>query len=262
MIKFLKGLIIGISFTIPGVCSALTAMLLSVYNELLEIIESFYKPRILLKNLCFILGIIIWICLSIIIISFLFNSYEKYLTIYFFGLSIGGAILLIKKNRGLDFKGIVVLFTGLVLSILPSLLNMSSNNNGNLFFISIGGFLSSLAFIMPGISGSMLLLTLGIYEKIISSISMILKMFVVGIDYSSLLICMVFIISFIVGTIFFARIIGKVINNYEKIFIEFCIGLLIGTIAILFFNVYMCDIRIYFKILFCILGIATIKFLG
>ena len=171
-------------------------------------------------------------------------------------------ILLIKKNRGLDFKGIVVLFTGLVLSILPSLLNMSSNNNGNLFFISIGGFLSSLAFIMPGISGSMLLLTLGIYEKIISSISIILKMFVVGIDYSSLLICMVFIISFIVGAIFFARIIGKVINNYEKIFIEFCIGLLIGTIAILFFNVYMCDIRIYFKILFCILGIATIKFLG
>ena len=92
--------------------------------------------------------------------------------------------------------------------------------------------------------------------------SMILKMFVVGIDYSSLLICMVFIISFIVGAIFFAGIIGKIMNNHEKTFIEFCIGLLIGTIAILFFDVYMCDIRIYFKILFCILGIATIKFLG
>ena len=128
MIKFLKGLIIGISFTIPGVCSALTAMLLSVYNELLEIIESFYKPRILLRNLCFIIGIIVGICLSIIIISFLFNSYERYLTSYFLGLSIGGTILLIKKNRGFDLKGIVILLTGLVVSILPLLFNVSTNN--------------------------------------------------------------------------------------------------------------------------------------
>ena len=51
-------------------------------------------------------------------------------------------------------------------------------------------------------------------------------------------------------------------KNTEKKFIEFCIGLLIGTIVILFYVIFKSDIKIYLKFIFCILGITTIKFLG
>lgn len=262
MIKFLKGLIIGVSFTIPGVCSALTAMLLSTYDELLEIIEGFYKPRVLLKNIFLIVGIIVGICLSIVIMSFLFNSYEKYLIVYFLGLSIGGVYSLLKKNKYLDLKGLVIVGLGIIVAIAPACLNIDNKENGNLLFISIGGFISSLAFIMPGISGSMLLLTLGIYEEIINALSVSLQVLKIGIKSDSIIICIVFLVSFIIGAIVFVRIIGKILEKHEKKFIEFCIGLLIGTIVILFYVIFKSDIKIYLKFIFCILGIITIKFLG
>ena len=89
MSKLLKGLIIGISFVVPGVCSALTAMILSVYEDLLNVIENFYKPKILIKNIMFIVGILLGIILSVVVISFLLNDYKSYLMIYFFGLTLG-----------------------------------------------------------------------------------------------------------------------------------------------------------------------------
>ena len=228
----------------------------------LEIIESFYKPRILLRNLCFIIGIIVGICLSIIIISFLFNSYERYLTSYFLGLSIGGTILLIKKNRGFDLKGIVILLTGLVVSILPLLFNVSTNNNGNLFFISVGGFLSSLAFIMPGISGSMLLLVLGVYDIIIISMSDIFNFYINGMNYNSLIICIVFGFSFFIGAVFFSKIIKKLIRDYKQIFLTISLGLLIGMLCVMSFDILQSNINSFLMILISCIGIITIKFFG
>ena len=82
---------------VPGVCSALTAMILSVYDDLLNVTEHFYKPKVLIKNMMFILGILLGVFVAVVVISFLLKDYKAYLMIYFFGLTLGGTVNLFKK---------------------------------------------------------------------------------------------------------------------------------------------------------------------
>lgn len=262
MIKLLKGLIVGISFTIPGVCSALTAMLLNVYGELLDITERFYKPKVIIKHLLFILGILLGIVISIVVISLLLKEYREYLTIYFFGLAVGGANSLFKKVSLCKLKNITVLILGLILTILPLFIKNSSFSNDNLLMISFSGFISSLAFIMPGISGSMLLLIFGVYDTIIKALYDVLQLLTLDVNYQAIIIVIVFIISFSVGMIFFSKVIKKVLSKYEEIFLIFSLGLLLGTIGVLFIDILNNNTNLLIMFLFSIMGIITIKFLG
>lgn len=261
MIKLLKGFIIGISFTIPGVCSALTAMILSVYEELLEITGHFYKPKVLIKNLFFIIGVILGIVFAVITLSFLFKDYRGYLIIYFFGLALGGFIAMLKKVSFDSVKRYLFLILGMLVSAFPIICHFKNSQNSNLLVISISGFISSLAFIMPGISGSMLLLAFGVYEVIINALSNTFCFFINGVN-SSIIIVLTFLVSFSLGTIFFSKIIKKILSNYEQNFLLFSLGLLIGTVIFLFVEIVNIEVSIFIILLISILGILTTKVLG
>lgn len=262
MSKLLKGLIIGISFVVPGVCSALTAMILSVYDDLLNVIENFYKPKILIKNIMFIVGILLGIIFSVVVISFLLNDYKSYLMIYFFGLTLGGTISLFKKVSLKSFKKYVIIILGLFISITPMCLGIEGKYNNNLLVIGISGFISSLAFIMPGISGSMLLLIFGVYDIIIISMSDIFSLYTNGINYQSIMICVVFVISFIIGAVFFSKVIKKILVSHEQDFLIISLGLLIGMICTMSVDIFKTEINIFLIILISSIGVLTIKFLG
>jgi putative membrane protein len=262
LIKLLKGLIIGISFVVPGVCSALTAMILSVYDDLLNVTEHFYKPKVLIKNMMFILGILLGVFVAVVVISFLLKDYKAYLMIYFFGLTLGGTINLFKKVSLNSFGKSVIFILGILISIIPICLNMDDKNNSNLLTIGVSGFISSLAFIMPGISGSMLLLVLGVYDIIIISMSDIFNFYINGMNYNSLIICIVFGFSFFIGAVFFSKIIKKFLRDYKQIFLTISLGLLIGMLCLMSFDILQSNINSFLMILISCIGIITIKFFG
>lgn len=257
---FAKGFLIGVSSTIPGVCSALVAMFLNSYNSMLEVIEKFYNPKILIKNFTFVLGIILGIISCIIGLSLIFDNYEFILKIFFLGLAIGGLISMSKKTLPIKFVDLLIIMLGILLSLIPEILSQNSTNNFNIIVLILGGFLSALAFIMPGISGSLLLLTLGIYQIIIDSFSDIFQIFIKTPPMTSVYNCLIFIISFIVGAVVFAKIIKKVIKKKELVFLKFCLGLLLGTVIILLCEVWVYNLNIILKIFICGVGILIMKF--
>lgn len=247
---------------VPGVCSALTAMILSVYEDLLSVIEHFYKPKVLVKNIIFVIGIILGIVVAIVVMSFLLKDYKAYLIIYFFGLTLGGTIKLFKKISLNCGKKYIFLLLGLLISIMPICLNIEDNYNSNLLVIGISGFISSLAFIMPGISGSMLLLVLGVYDIIIVSMSDVLNLYINGINYESLLICVIFGVSFGLGAIFFSKVIKKILTSQEQNFLIVSFGLLLGMICIMSLELFKTGVNIFLLMLLTSIGVLTIKFLG
>lgn len=254
--KFFKGFLVGFSFIVPGVCSALVSMILGVYSILLEIIEYFYKIKVIKKHLFFISGIVLGIITLILGMSFLFKENQNLLEIFFLGLAIGGFINLFKKVKPLKPVDFLIIIGGILLTIMPELLIHNSTKQNHLIMIIIGGFLSSLAFIMPGISGSLILLMLGIYPVIINSFSSLLLM---SLDRSSVIIVLLFGISFVLGAVLFSKLINKIINKYEKSFLKFCLGLLIGTISIILWKVIKIDYNIFIKIIIVFIGVIFIK---
>ncbi len=260
MKQFAKGFLIGVSFTIPGVCSALVAMFLNSYDSMLEVIEKFYNPKIIIKNFLFILGIILGIILCIMGMSLIFENYESILKIFFLGLTIGGLISIIRKTLPNKVVDLLIIMFGILLSLIPEILSQNSTNNFSILVLILGGILSSFAFIMPGISGSLLLLTLGIYQIIIDSFSDIFQIFTMTPPRSSVYNCLIFIISFVIGAIVFAKIIKKIIKKNELIFLKFCLGLLLGTILIFIREVWAYDLNIFFKVFICTLGVLIMKF--
>ncbi len=263
-IKFLKGFLIGFSLLIPGVCSALVSMALYEYQTLLEVIENFYKISKIKKHGFFIFGILSGIVAVIIGVAYLFKEYQVLLELFFLGLAIGGAIKLSKMIQYIKIVDFMVIIVGILLSIIPEIINQSTNiqtltNNANLLFIIIGGILSSLAFIMPGVSGSMILLSLGIYPLIITSFSSCLKIFIVTPNINSIIISISFLISFVLGALLFSKLINKIINKYENLFMKFCLGLLIGSIIIILINVLYFKLSIVMKIVIILMGIFVMK---
>ena len=260
MKQLIKGFLIGISSAIPGVCSALVAMSINAYQTLLEVIEKFYSLKVIFKHLMFLVGIVLGLITCIISMSLMFDNCEKFLKIFFLGLAIGGFLNL--KRKIIEYKKVdfMIIMLGILLSLFPQVLSLNSTNNYSVVILIIGGCLSSLAFIMPGISGSLILLTLGIYQVVIDSISEVLQIFIKLPTEVSIINSTLFIISFVVGAVVFAKIIKNFIIKNEKLFLKFCLGLLIGTIAILFIEI--CEIRfnIILGIIICLSGIVVMKF--
>ena len=85
MKKILKGIIVGISCLLPGVCSGLVAITLNVYNDLLEIGSGYYKIKVLIKNVLLLMGMLIGIILTILILTSLNENYPFLVNASFIG---------------------------------------------------------------------------------------------------------------------------------------------------------------------------------
>ncbi|MBQ8472088.1 MAG: DUF368 domain-containing protein [Bacilli bacterium] len=257
--RFIKGFILGISEGIPGFCSAILAMFLGVYEELLEVISGFYKVKILLKNLPFLIGMLLGLITIVIGMAYIINQAEDILKLFFLGLMISGLFNLKKKvNFKNNEKNWIFLF-GILFSILPEIMPQGSTSN-NYLLIIIGGLISALGFILPGISGSLILLTMGIYPTIINSLSNVFKIFVKLPMNADLIISLLFLISFVLGAIVFSKLIKRFIQKKENMFLKFCMGLILGSTLIMLIECYYLSINVFIKIILIMFGILIMNF--
>ena len=189
-ILFLKGMAMGISDLIPGISGGTIALLLGIYKNFISSLKSInYKSFIYLirldfkklnnqLNLCFLLPVFFGILLSIFIfsslISFLLLDYKILLFSFFFGLIFFSSIRLVsnlKPSSTLDF---LTVFVGLVIGLSFFFVSSISTSN-SIFSIFLAGFIAISAMLLPGISGSYILLILGKYEFMLDSISSFFK---------------------------------------------------------------------------------------
>ena len=233
-ILFLKGMAMGISDLIPGISGGTIALLLGIYKDFISSLKSInYKSFIYLVrldfkklnnqlNLCFLLPVFFGILSSIFIfsslISFLLLDYKVLLFSFFFGLIFFSSIRLIsglKPTSTLDF---LTVFVGLVIGLSFFFVSSLSTSN-SIFSIFLAGFIAISAMLLPGISGSYILLILGKYEFMLDSIS--------SFNWINILI---FSLGAITGIFSFSKMIHYLLKNYYRSTIFFLSGLMMGAL--------------------------------
>lgn len=246
LLLILKGFILGIANIIPGVSGGTLAMTMGIYEDIIKSISSILKtPK---KSLKLLLHLGIGAVLSILILSKLLNytltNYAFATTLFFIGLIVGGFPLLLKKAKGHKVSlGYLLSFLSttslvIILRLLQTSENIVSLNNVSLFTIIIlllVGMLAASTMVIPGVSGSFVLMLIGFYKPILNTISNITKINLLG---HNLLILVPFGIGVLLGIVLTAKLIEYLLKKYEIYTYYGIYGFILASILVLILNVY------------------------
>ncbi|MDD2435182.1 MAG: DUF368 domain-containing protein [Bacilli bacterium] len=182
---FIKGVVIGSTMMVPGVSGGTMALILGIYDDLIHSISSFFKD--VKKNLSFLMVVGIGGLLGLISISFIVDyglkNFEYPVKFLFLGIVIGGMPVLFKEadTKEKHWSDYLYAVIGVLIILLFSLFNSEtsvidlSDLGGTIQVLTlfITGIVIAIALILPGISTSFLLLTLGLYEPLLEAIKTI-----------------------------------------------------------------------------------------
>jgi len=240
LINFIKGFILGISNVIPGVSGGTMAVSMGLYELILSSIGNFFKDikGNFIKLLPIILGILVAIVSTSKLVTYALTNYKAQTLCLFIGLIFGGVSLIMKKIKGKGSKinyliFFIVFFFVISLNFLKTgLIEISFTNMGiiDYLLLLLIGFIASSAMVIPGISGSFILMVLGYYDKIIYTVSTITDFSKLG---SNLLILVPFGIGVIIGIVFMAKLITNLIKKYETKTYFAIMGFVLSSVVVL-----------------------------
>ena len=217
----IKGFFVGIANIIPGVSGGTLAITLGIYEELIEAISHFFKK--IKSNIKFLIPIGIGAFTAIVIGSRIIEiSLEKYTLptlLFFTGLILGGMPMLfgkIKKNiRGshaLIFLAPFVVVIGIMFLKSGNVFVLVDFDAWGYFKLFLVGMIAAATMIIPGISGSFMLMVMGYYEPIINAINEFTSF---NNLWNNFWILMPFGIGVLLGIIVIAKIIEFLFQKFE-----------------------------------------------
>lgn len=243
IIEIIKGIFIGIANIIPGVSGGTLAVSMGVYSKIIDAVNNLRKD---LKNsiktlLPYGVGIIIGIAALSFIISFLFENYEMPTISCFIGLVLGGVPLILNKvkDEKVKYTHIISFILMLAVIIVPTLIAIETPaitqiemNFINIIILIGLGMISAGAMVIPGVSGSMILMMLGYYNLILNTISSSIKS-LAQLDFGGLLngslILLPFAIGIVAGVIIISKIIAKLLRKYPNATHWGILGLIVAS---------------------------------
>ena len=233
---FIKGFIIGIAKIIPGVSGAMIAVSFSIYDKLIDAITHFFDDW--KKNIKFLLvfggGIVLSIvCFSNIVRYFIGNYYFVTMML-FIGLIVGGTYSF-SRDIEYGFKNEIIILFVVFLVMFISLNNISNsyvlqgNYMDNIMFF-IGGVIEVFASIVPGISGTALLMLIGIYDNVLMLFSNIFDLTYV---IDNIMLYISYGIGIVISFIICSLGISYLLKKYRKLLDTIVFGLCISSILLL-----------------------------
>jgi len=241
--QLIIGFTIGGGMILPGVSGGVLAVVFGIYEKLIDAVLNFFKDW--KKHLVFLLPILIGVVIGVItfgrVLSFVFQDYPMEAGFTFIGLILGGIPVLFNKIKTRDTKKINMLMLGLAfaLSLLLFVLGKNtfdinfSNYMGSEYTFSILLFITGIIYIsgkiIPGISGSFLLMLVGMYEYTLDIVS---RPFALTSSEQMQLIPI--FLGVIVGALLLLRLMNKLINEYHNDTYSAIIGFVIGSIAAIY----------------------------
>ena len=224
----------GIAEIIPGVSGGTIAFITGIYEELIYSIKSVdlkaikLFSQLQLRNfwkhingnflITLVSGMVISILLFSRIISYLLDFHPFKIWGLFFGLIIASAIFILKKIDSFNFLTYLSLIFGLLLASYISLVSPTTTSNSSISIFTSGAIAIS-AMILPGISGSFILVFLSKYEFILNAL-----------NEFNFEVLSIFILGCIFGLVFFSRIITFLFNRFSSVVISLLVGFLFGSL--------------------------------
>lgn len=242
MIKnILKGIVIGLANVIPGVSGGTMMVSMGIYDKLIHCITHLFSE--LKKSIQFLLPIFIGIGIAVVVvpfgIEFLFAQYPFQTNLLFIGLIVGGLPAVWKKVKGTSVKiGYIIAclaFFALVAGL--ALVGETEGNAADLSFSLVSviklfgiGVIASATMVIPGVSGSMVLLLLGYYHPVLETITNFIKA-VLAFDMNGILAGIGILLPFGIGVVAGIFVIAKIIEIIFEKFPLYAYWAIIGLIV-------------------------------
>ncbi|HPW65688.1 MAG TPA: DUF368 domain-containing protein [Salinivirgaceae bacterium] len=235
---FIKGIGMGAANVIPGVSGGTIAFITGIFERLVNALKSFNLTAIKLfftgkfkkfaehTDLYFLISVFLGVGISIItfakLLQYLFEHYEVMVWAYFFGLILASVYYVGKTISKWTWSVITLFILGFVIAFAFTMLTPARETNTvpyNLF----AGAIAACAMILPGLSGSFVLLLLGNYQLImIESVS--------NFDFTVLI---PVVIGAVLGLIAFSYFLSWVFAKYKDQTISLLTGFILGSLAII-----------------------------
>ncbi|EHM57092.1 DUF368 domain-containing protein [Staphylococcus aureus] len=242
-INILKGFAMGTSDLVPGVSGGTIALLLGIYNQFIASISGIFSRRFW-PSFTFLIPIIIGMLLAMGSLSNLFNyllSQHHIPTMFFFGgLIIGILPYLLKiSNYKTSFttKHYMMVIAGIAILMVITLMNNGDKHAGETLTLSTGliikyfiaGMCASSAMLLPGISGSFMLLVFGVYGTVMLAISEVVKL-----NFTGLPILLAVGFGVLAGFIISSKIIQYFLTHHKLMTFALIIGFVVGSLFAVF----------------------------
>lgn len=254
----LKGIAIGIGNAIPGVSGGTIAVVTKIFDRLIEAITPNIKK--LIKNMPFLIpvgiGMVIGIFLTAIALDYLFEIYYVPTQLLFLGLILGSLPLIMKECKK-DSKRIrpinlIPFFIGVIFMIAllfagsgSAMFTDGALGLRDIVLYIIMGCIASVAMIIPGVSGSMIMKVFGAYDSVISAVA--------NLDFA-VLIC--FGAGAVIGIFAAARIIDMLMKKFRQGTYCLIIGLIVGSVPHIFPAQFRFDVQGIVGVILLLIGIA------
>ncbi|WP_233244134.1 DUF368 domain-containing protein [Brumimicrobium oceani] len=230
----LRGMAMGAADVIPGVSGGTIAFITGIYEELIgsisniniaafkklknEGVSAFWKH----VNGNFFVALLLGIAISVLslarVVTYLLVEYPVLLWAFFFGLIVASAQLILKTVTKWDIKTVLGLTVGTAIAAYISTVHVTASG-GESWYIVLSGAIAICAMILPGISGSFILVLLGSYALVIEGLK--------NLDFT---IIGLFCLGCLIGILSFSRLLKYLFENFKNLVLAILSGFLIGSL--------------------------------
>jgi putative membrane protein len=238
IILFLKGMAMGAANVIPGVSGGTIALITGIYERLINAIKSFdlHALKLLLRfkwkdfanytDLYFVipvgLGLVTAVFSLAKLFAYLFLHYPVFIWAYFFGLVLASVYYVGKTVKRLYWGTYLSFFIGTLIAVGVTILHPAVENS-NPWYLFLNGVIAIISMILPGLSGSFVLILLGNYQLIAID----------AINNFNLKILIPFGLGAVVGLLAFSHILSWLFKKYRDVTIALLTGFILGSLSIL-----------------------------
>ena len=241
LIRFINGFCMALADSVPGVSGGTIAFLLGFYDKFISSLDDLFRGKIEQKKnaLKFLVkigvGWVIGFLLAASILSSLFSTKIYIRSSLFLGFILFAIPIVIKEEQSEikgKYKNIIFSVIGIAVVAIITYLNSKSGNSMDInnlnivtiIYIFIAAMIAISAMILPGISGSTLLLIFGLYIPILAKV----KAFI-SFDFSAMPVLIIFGLGMITGIVVFTKLIRKSLEKYRSQTLYTIIGMMIGS---------------------------------
>jgi len=233
-LTYLKGMAMGAADIVPGVSGGSIALIAGIYQHLLDSINSFNLENILLLksfefksfytkvNGSFLLSLLLGILTSVFalskVITFLMNNHPIPLWSFFCGLILVSAFLILKDIKKWHLGVVIAVIIGTAIAWWVTNLPPTTSPDAH-WFTFVAGAIAICAMILPGISGSFILLILGKYEPILKAVS-----------DKDIFTLALFASGCVVGILAFSRVVSFLLRKFHSATIGLLSGFMLGSV--------------------------------
>lgn len=230
----LKGMGMGAADVVPGVSGGTIAFITGIYQELIDSIKSvnFVTLKLLVTgkfkafweavNGTFLISLLFGIGISVLSLAkglkYLLDHQPILIWSFFFGLIIASAIYVAKEIKQWKISTVLSLLAGTVIAYAITVITPAEANT-SYGFIFLSGSIAICAMILPGISGSFILVLLGMYKFILGSVSEF-----------NLPVIAIFLMGAAIGIVIFSNILSWLLNKYYTQTIALLAGFMVGSL--------------------------------